>query len=46
MIENACSGFDDRGSFDAKTVHKVNVESLKGEFAVVVRMHNVLEMLA
>jgi nicotinamidase-related amidase len=35
VIEDCCAAFE-AGGFDAETVHKVNVETLRGEFAEVV----------
>ena len=32
LVEDCTACFDNHGSFDAETVQKVNVESLKGEF--------------
>ena len=45
ITEDACACFDIGGSYDAETVHKVNVQSLKREFVDAVRMHDVLGML-
>lgn len=45
IIEDASAAFDNNGKFDAETVHAVNVDSLRDEFAEVVRVQDVLELL-
>jgi nicotinamidase-related amidase len=44
VIEDCCAAFE-AGGFDPETVHKVNVETLRGEFADVVGVKEWLDVL-
>jgi nicotinamidase-related amidase len=44
VIEDCCAAFE-AGGFDAETVHKVNIETLRGEFADVVVVKEWLHVL-
>ena len=45
IIEDASAAFNNRGRFDAETVHAVNLASLEDEFAEVVSTRDVLEIV-
>ena len=45
IVEDAVANFE-RGKWDAETVHAVNIASLKGEFAEVAKMAEVIQWLS
>jgi nicotinamidase-related amidase len=45
IVDDCSACFDNHGSFDAETVHKVNVESLRGEFCEVTSGEEVAQVV-
>lgn len=44
LIHDCCAAFN-LGEFDAETIHRVNVRSLEREFAEIVDLSDVLNLL-
>lgn len=44
LVEDATAAFES-GNWDAETIHAIHVESLRGEFADIMKTHDVVELL-